>query len=60
MRGTSRVSFLFVIDGIKIRVNTFISNQRWKMNDEKVLEGISKADRWVMLLDQVRGQGAGA
>lgn len=59
-RGTSRVSFLFLIDGIKIRVNTFISNQRWKMNDQKVLEGISKADLWVQVLDQARQQGAGA
>lgn len=60
MRGTSRVSFLFEIDGIKVRVNTFISNQRWKMNDEKVLEGISKADLWVQVLDQARRQNAGA
>ena len=50
MRGTSRVSFLFLIDGIKIRVNTFTSNQRWKMNDEHVLTGISKADMWVQVL----------
>lgn len=54
MRGTSRVSFLFELDGITIRVNTFISNQRWKLNDEKVLEGISKADLWVHVLDQAR------
>ena len=60
LRGTSRVSFLFKIDGITIRVNTFISNQRWKMNDEKVLEGISKADLWVQVLDAARQQGAGA
>jgi len=60
LRGTSRVSFLFELDGIKIRVNTFISNQRWKMDDAKVLEGISKADLWVQVLDQARQQGAGA
>lgn len=59
LRGTSRVSFLFEIDGIKVRVNTFISNQRWKLNDEKVLEGISKADLWVQVLDQARQQEAG-
>lgn len=58
LRGTSRVSFLFEIDGIRIRVNTFISNQRWKLNDEKVLEGISKADLWVQVLEQAQ-QGAG-
>ena len=55
-RGTCRVSFLFLLDGIKIRVNTFTSNQRWKMNDPKVLEGISKADRWVEVLDFARRQ----
>lgn len=50
LRGTSRVSFLFLVDGVKIRVNTFTSNQRWKMNDEHVLTGISKADMWVQVL----------
>lgn len=50
LRGTSRVSFLFLVDGVKIRVNTFTSNQRWRMNDEHVLTGISKADMWVQVL----------
>lgn len=59
MRGTSRVSFLFELDGIRIRVNTFISNQRWKMNDQRVLEGISKADLWVQVLEQAQRRGAG-
>lgn len=54
LRGTSRVSFLFLIDGIKIRVNTFTSNQRWKMNDEHVLTGISKADMWVQVLAEAK------
>ena len=54
MRGTNRVSFLFEIDGIKIRVNTFISNQRWKMNDEHVLTGISKADMWGQVLAEAK------
>ena len=54
MRGTSRVSFLSEIDGVTVRVNTFISNQRWKLNDERVLEGISKADLWVQVLDEAR------
>lgn len=59
LRGTSRVSFLFEVDGVKVRVNTFVSNQRWKLNDDKVLEGISKADLWVQVLDQARQQEAG-
>ena len=54
LRGTSRVSFLFQIDGIKVRVNTFTSNQRWKMEDPRVLEGISKADVMVQALDAAR------
>lgn len=58
LRGTSRVSFLFEIDGVKLRVNTFISKQRWKLNDGKVLEGISKADMWVQVLEQAKEQGA--
>lgn len=59
LRGTSRVSFLFLVDGLKIRVDTFTSNQRWKMEDPKVLEGISKADRWVQVLEAARQQNAG-
>lgn len=59
LRGTSRVSFLFEVDGVKVRVNTFVSNQRWKLNDDKVLEGVSKADLWVQVLDQARQQKAG-
>lgn len=60
LRGTSRVSFLFEVDGVTVRVNTFISNQRWKLNDDKVLEGISKADLWVQVLEQASRQGAEA
>lgn len=59
LRGTNRVSFLFMVDGVKVRVNTFISNQRWKLTEGKVLEGISKADLWVQVLDQARQQEAG-
>lgn len=58
-RGTSRVSFLFEIDGAEIRVNTFISNQRWKLDDNRVLEGISKADLWVHVLEEARSQEEG-
>lgn len=54
MRGTSRVSFLFLVDGIKIRVNTFTSNQRWKMDDPKILEAVSKADMMIQVLDAAR------
>ena len=58
MRGTSRVSFLFLVDGVNVRVNTFTSNQRWKMDDPKILEAVSKADMMVQVLDAAR-QAAG-
>ena len=54
LRGTSRVSFLFLIDDIKIRVNTFTSNQRWKMDDPKILEAVSKADMMVQVLNEAK------
>lgn len=54
MRGTSRVSFLFLIDNVKVRVNTFTSNQRWKMDDPKILEAVSKADMMVQVLDAAK------
>lgn len=54
MRGTSRVGFLFLIDDVKVRVNTFTSNQRWKMDDPKILEAISKADMMVQVLEKAK------
>lgn len=54
MRGTSRVGFLFLIDNVKVRVNTFTSNQRWKMDDPKILEAISKADMMVQVLETAK------
>lgn len=51
MRGSSRVSFLFVVDGVKIRVNTFTSNKRWRMDSNYILTGISKADLMVEILN---------
>lgn len=58
MRGTSRVSFVFLVDDVKVRVNTFTSNQRWKMDDPKILEAISKADMMLQVLDAAK-QAAG-
>lgn len=52
MQGSSRVSFIFVVDGIKIRVDTFTSNQRQRMDSEYILTGISKADLMVKMLAQ--------
>lgn len=54
MEGSSCVSFLFTIDNIKIRVYTFKSNQRFKMNSNYILTGISKADKMVNVLETAR------
>ena len=51
MAGSSRVSFLFKVDGIKIRVNTFSSNQRFRMDSDYILNAISKADMMVNVLN---------
>ena len=54
MEGSSRVSFLFIVDGIKIRVDTFTSNQRWKMDSNYILTGISKADMMVEVIETAK------
>lgn len=59
LRGTSRVSFLFLVDGVKVRVDTFTSNQRWKMDDPKILEAISKADMMIQVLEAAKQSSGG-
>ena len=54
MRGTSRVRFGFQIDDVRVLVNTFTSNQRWKMDDPKILDAISKADMMCQVLDAAK------
>ncbi len=54
MAGSSRVSFLFTIDEVKIRVNTFTSNQRWRMDSNYILTGISKADMMIEILENAK------
>ncbi|MCI9426301.1 MAG: hypothetical protein HFI81_00875 [Eubacterium sp.] len=54
LAGSSRVSFLFLIDGIRIRVNTFTSNKRWRMDTEYILTGISKADLMADVLTKAK------
>lgn len=54
LAGSSRVSFLFTIDGIRIRVNTFTSNRRWRMDSEYILTGISKADMMAEALTEAK------
>ena len=54
MRGSSRVSFLFQVDGVKVRVDTFTSNKRWRMDSDYILTGISKADVMVEALEQAK------
>lgn len=54
MEGSSRVSFLMTIDDIKIRVDTFTSNQRFRMDDKHILTGISKADMMVKNIEEAK------
>lgn len=54
LEGSSRVSFLFTIDDVTIRVNTFTSNQRWRMDSEYILTGISKADMMVEVIEAAK------
>ncbi len=54
LEGSSRVSFLFIVDDIKIRVDTFTSNQRFRMDSEYILTGISKADMMVKMIEEAR------
>lgn len=51
MEGSSRVSFLLLVDDVKVRVNTFTSNKRWRMDSKYILTGISKADMMVKVLE---------
>lgn len=59
MEGSSRVSFLFKIEGKTIRVNTFTSNKRWRMDSDYILTGISKADVMVEALAAAGAHTAG-
>ncbi len=56
LAGSSRVSFLFTIDGVRIRVNTFTSNKRWRMDSDYILTGISKADMMAEVLEEAKGR----
>lgn len=58
MTGSSRVSFLFTVDNIRIRVNTFTSNKRWRMDSEYILTGISKADMMANVLTEAKERSA--
>ncbi len=54
--GTRKVSFLFLADGIKVKVPTFFAAQRYSMVSDEVLTGISKADLMVEILNKIRKQ----
>lgn len=55
LEGSSRVSFLFTIDDdITVRVNTFTSNQRWRMTDNYIKTGIAKAETMVKQIEEAK------
>lgn len=56
LEGSSRVRFLFSIEGVPIRVNTFTSNRRWRMDSDYILTAISKADVMVEALTAAGAQ----
>lgn len=56
MRGSSQVSFLFQLDEVKVRVYTFTSNRRWRMDSDYILTGISKADKMVAVLESAKSK----
>lgn len=53
-KGSNRVSFLLQVDGANVRIDTFISNQRFAPNSDHILTGISKADTWVEILQAAK------
>lgn len=60
MRGSSCVRFCFELDGVTVKVNTFTSNKRWRMDSNYILTGISKADMMVNVINSAKqGQQAG-
>lgn len=59
LEGSSRVRFLFDLEGTKIKVNTFTSNKRWRMDSDYILTAISKADVMVEALTAAGAQKAG-
>ena len=54
--GTRKVSFLLMVNGVKVRVPTFVAPQRYSMVSDEVLTGISKADVMVEAIDKIRRQ----
>ncbi|MDE6285006.1 MAG: hypothetical protein K2M17_04600 [Bacilli bacterium] len=54
MKGSSYVRFLFIIDDIKVGVYTFTSNQRFRMDSDYILTGISKADMMVQMIEEAK------
>lgn len=53
-KGSNRVSFLLQVDGANVRVDTFLANQRFAPNSDRILTGISKADTWVEILQAAK------
>lgn len=45
--GTSLVSFVFLLDGVKFKIPTFSSNRCYNMNSNEVQRGLEKAQKQV-------------
>lgn len=47
---TSNIKFIVVINGVKLKIPTFVSNRFYSRTHEKVVTGINKADTYVEAL----------
>lgn len=56
MEGSSYVRFCFTIGNKKFKVYTFTSNQRHRMDSNYILDGISKADLMVKVLEEAKNR----
>lgn len=54
LEGSQRVGFILIVDGIKVRIDTFVSNQRFKMDDQRITRGIAKANIVVQAVEKAK------
>ena len=52
--GATAVYFSFIYNGKKTKVHTFLSNQAYNLKSKEIMEGISKADMYVNLLNGLK------
>ena len=58
--GATAVYFSFIYNGKKTKVHTFLSNQAYNLKSKEIMEGISKADMYVNLLNGLKAEAVNA